>query len=120
MNDSFLSKRTALLQQIATLDSMELGSLSDDGAFDLPPGVDTHPKRRRASLATALHKGPQCIGQTSVAPLPLPAFPATDECTGAIFPEIDVLSLGIKCLRNSACTLPAPTTPFTGSRSKCE
>ena len=27
MNDSFLSKRTALLQQMAALDSMELGSL---------------------------------------------------------------------------------------------
>ncbi len=38
---------------------------------------------------------------------------------GAILPEIDVLSLGIKCLRNSACTLPDPTTRFTGSLLKC-
>ena len=36
-----------------------------DGAFDLPPGVNTHPKRCRASLATALHKGAhlECAGR---------------------------------------------------------
>ena len=50
---------------------------SDDGALDLPPGVNTHPKRCRASLATALHKGAPAIWS---APAELSATTALSIC----------------------------------------